>query len=165
MSKRKKNNNVRRAQRVFQNTRIWSWESEVDRDGVREAHAESKIGIGWKPLTHKLAANMTRLRHNWVIVCRALCRCGDDIWIESEMRSVENAKINDFIDVYDEMREAVLNSVQKRHVIDCGWIIQTFGKDDRIDNERLPLIYLGSAEEERKTAWHLAQQLEKKEVA
>lgn len=165
MSKRKKNNNFKRAQRVFQNSRIWSWESDVGKNGIRVVYAESRQGFIWKPISHKLTANMSRLSHNWTIVCRAICQAGDHEWIESEAVSIKQFKLDDLAEHYESMRESVLESVQKRHVVDVGWLAHTWGKVDPIDKKNLENIHAGSASEQRQLAWKLAQTIEEKEAA
>lgn len=166
MSKRKKHNPNKRAQRFFSNARLWSWESMVDElTGMRISHGEAKAGFVWRQLSQSQADNLTHRNNNWVIVCRALCVAGDKVWTEESIRSARDIKVNDFADIYEEMRAEVMAAVQERHVVDCGWIAQSFGKNDRIDNKQLPLIHLGEASEERRMAWHLARQIEAKEAA
>ena len=132
--KRKQHNPNKRAQRFFSNTRLWSWESMIDQNGSRISHGEARCGFVWKPLSQKEVDSLIIRNNNWVICCRALCRTNDSVWIESEIRSARDIKVNDFSFMYDELRDSVLSQVQKRHVIDIGWIVHSFGKDDRIDS-------------------------------
>jgi hypothetical protein len=61
-------------------------------------------------------------------------------------------KINELSEVYDEMREEVFQQTKKVHTIDVGWIIQSFHKNDRID-DNFELYQLGDTSDERREAW------------
>lgn len=150
--KRKKHNPQKRAQRVLHDVRLWSWES-MREDGVRIAHGEARAGFVWRQLNQKQVSTLVQQTNNWVIVCRALCDSGNDTWIESSIRSARDLKVNDFAEVYDEMREEVFAAVQHRHVYDCGWVVQSFNKISKVDNEMLPLIYMGEATQYRRNKW------------
>lgn len=151
--KRKKHNPQKRAKRLSNNVRLWSWETSTDSDGTREAHAEAHNGFIWQPLMHEDVRTLIQMTNNWIVISRALCELNGEVWVEQEARSIKQSKIEEFEDIYQDMQMEVLKSVQTRHVIDCGWIIQSFGKTNRIDDEKLPLIYLGEISEERREIW------------
>ncbi len=155
MSKKKrikKHNPDKRAQRFFSNTRLWSWESTVIEHGERISHGEVKAGFAWKPLTQKEVNFLIKKNNNWAICCRALCKLGKDVWIETSLRSARDIKINELAEVYDVMRQEVLESVKKCHIIDIGWIVQSFHKADRID-DNFELAYQGDLSAERRANW------------
>lgn len=150
---RKQHNPDKRAQRFFNNVRLWSWESmRDDKESVRIAHGEAKVGMVWRQLTQKQVIDLAAKTNHWVICCRALCKAGDKEWVETSIRSGKNLKVNDFAEVYDDMRAEVMASVQGRHVYDCGWIVQSFNKIDRTDSN-FELKYLGEATYERRMQW------------
>ena len=151
MSKRKKHNPNKRAQNFFNCVRMWSWES-MQEDGVRIAHGEARLGMIWRALSQEQVRGIVARNNNWVIVCRALCHCNGETWVETESRSARNVKVNDFANHYEELRDQVLSCVQSRHVYDLGWVIQSFGKTDRIDSN-LEMVYLGEPLESRRMLW------------
>lgn len=164
--KRKQHNPDKRAQRFFNNTRLWSWESMIDQSGSRISHGEARCGFVWKPLSQKEVDSLIRRNNNWVICCRALCVAGDKEWIESEIRSARDIKVNDFSFMYDELRDAVLSQVQKRHVIDVGWIVNSFGKNDRIDsNFELAYQKTDLLLEQRQKQWRILDETYKERRA
>ena len=155
MSKKKrtkKHDPNKRARRFFSNVRIWSWESTVASEGERFANAECKTGMIWRHLSQKHVNGIVARTHNWVVCCRALCRLKGDVWVESEIRSARNIRVNDLAEEFDRMRIEVLNSVQLAHVVDVGWIIQSFHENDRID-DLIEIAHQGEVTEERAKAW------------
>lgn len=152
--KRKHHNAFKRCQNVFSNVRIWSWESERE-NGVQTAAGMARVGFVWRYLNQQQVSNIVSHSNNWIIVCRALCRLGDDEWIESEMIAAHAMKVNDFQNEYRRMREGVLASVNRKHVIDVGWIVQSFKDIAKLDDESLPLFELGKVSEDRRSYWLL----------
>lgn len=150
--KKRKHNPDRRAQRFFSNTRLWSWESTVSSEGYRISHGEVKCGFLWKQLTQKDVNFLITKNNNWAVCCRAVCKSGADVWVETSLRSARDLKINELADVYDTLRLEVLEAVQSRHIIDIGWIVQSFHKKDRID-DGFELVELGELTEERREHW------------
>lgn len=150
--KRKHHNAFKRCQNVFSNVRLWSWESQRD-NGEQIAHGMARVGFVWRDLNQQQVSNIVNNSNNWIIVCRALCRLADDEWIESEMIAARSMKVNDFQDEYKRMREGVLASVNRKHVIDVGWIIQSFKDVSILDDEKLPLFEKGTVSEERRSHW------------
>lgn len=124
----------------------------VDENGTRISHGEARCGFVWKPLSQREVDNLIVRNNNWVICCRALCSNGSDTWIETEIRSARDIKINDFAFMYDDLRNEVLSAVQLRHVIDVGWIVHSFGKESRID-DGFELAYPLEVTEERQARW------------
>lgn len=155
MSKKKRNkkhNQVKRARRFFSNVRIWSWESTVVTDGARYAHGECKAGFVWRDLDQKTVNAIVKRNHNWVVCCRALCMSGGKTWVESEIRSARDIKVNELSDEFEKLRKEVLDAQRLDHVIDVGWIVQTFGEKDRID-DLIECAHLGPITKERAEAW------------
>ena len=156
-NKKKKRNKAhnpdKRAQRFFNNVKLWSWESmRDDEEDIRIAHGEAKVGAVWRQLDQKQVSDIANKTNHWAICCRALCKAGDNEWIETSIRSGKNLKVNDFAEIYDEMRSEVLDAVQMRHVYDCGWIVQSFNKNDQTDSG-FELKNVGVASYERRMQW------------
>ena len=144
MSKKKrvrKHDADRRATKFFQNVRLWSWESNTGEDGKRFVEAETKLCVMWDALTPRVANRIVSSTNNWLVCCRAVLMFADSTTaIESEEVQCRNKKVNDFAEVYDEMRARVMATAQEAHIVDVGWICQTFQTQaqlDRIDIERV----------------------------
>jgi len=152
--KRKQHNAFKRAQTAFSNVRLWSWES-MREDGTQIAHGMARIGYVWRDLDQQQVTGIIAKPNNWVVICRALCELNGETCIEDERRSAQHLKVNDFEMIYREMRAGVLASAIEAgaQVQDVGWIIQSFGKADKIDNDDLPLFQIGKASQERRERW------------
>lgn len=149
----KKHNATKRARRFFNNVRVWSWESSVVHNGSRLVEARAKINMVWRALGQKQLDAILTHSNNWVVTCRALCELNNDVWIETESRSAKDVKVNELGDEFERMREAVLACVNIEHVVDVGWIIQSFNAIDRIDSD-VELKHLGEVSELRRLNWH-----------
>lgn len=152
--KRKHHNALKRCQTVFSNVRLWSWES-MRENGIQTAYGMARVGFVWRDLNQQQVSNIVSHSNNWIIVCRALCRLDYDEWIESEMIAAHSMKVNDFQEEYRRMREGVLASVNRKHVVDVGWIVQSFKNIAKLDDESLPLFEKGRVSEERRNQWLL----------
>jgi hypothetical protein len=60
----KKHNPDKRAQRIFSNTRLYSWESTVVTEGKRISHGEVKMGMVWKQLSQKEVDGLIKRPNN-----------------------------------------------------------------------------------------------------
>lgn len=151
---RKHHNAYKRAQAVFSNVRLWSWES-MREDGTQIAHGMARVGFVWRDLSQSQVTGIINKTNNWIIICRALCCLNGQTWVESEAMAARAVKVNDFEALYADMRRGVMASVNRAQVQDVGWIIQSFGDKERIDDESLPLFQLGKASDERRKNWML----------
>lgn len=152
MSKRKHHNAHKRLQRFLSDVRLWTWESEGEGE-KRPLRGVIFAGMVQKSLSLKQAESILVKTNNWIVCCRALCVSGNDTWIESEIRAARQVKIADFEEIYKQMRQQVFESVQRRHVIDCGWIVQTYQDNKKIDDEGLVMFGLGKTSAQRQANW------------
>ena len=155
--KKKKNQHRLRAMRLMNNITLFSWESSEVIEGSRTCTALAKISHVTRQLNQKNVNLIATHRLNWVIVCRAICSVNNDAWIETEIRSVKDICVNELADEYDNMREAVLASVNSKQVVDLGWLAQSFDKNNPIDTN-LELKHLGIVDSHRKAAWQQLHQ-------
>lgn len=143
---------AKRAKRLMQDVTMWSWESSKELEGARTCTAIAKVMGFERNLDQSSVDLIVRQRLNWVIVCRAVCELNGEVWVESEAVSAKDFMINDLAEHYERMREEVLKCVQKRHVVDVGWLCRTFNKNSPID-DNTELKYLGVVDTYRKAAW------------
>lgn len=164
MKRRKHNSPHKRGQRFFGRSRLWAWESDLDADGTRLAYAEGYFGAGWVQIPPDVVRALVARPQNWIVCCRALCRHpGGEEWIESEIASVESLKLNELEPIYADMREGVLAAVHPTHIIDMGWIAQTWRERANRERDeaaeaalkRKPwyMAHVGQAAELRRSAW------------
>jgi hypothetical protein len=149
----------KRALRVMGKVTLWSWESSFVSEGVRISSGTARIMGLERSLNQSNVDLITRQQLNWAVSSRALCKLNDEVWVESEICSVRNINVNELADYYQQMRELVLESVQKRHVVDVGWICQTFSKKDVVDSN-FELMHLGEITEIRKYNWNKSTEIE-----
>ena len=154
-----KASHAKRAKRLMGNVRLTSWESSfvLSGEGIRTSYATAKV-MGVERVLDQGQVNLiVKQRLNWVVVCRALCELNGDMWIESEAVSIKDFKINDLADHYEKMREQVMASVNKRQVVDVGWICHTFRQKSPID-DNLELKDVEPITEERRNAWQYMEE-------
>lgn len=151
---RKQNAGILRAQRFFGRTRIHTWESSWGSDGSRTAFAQTRTIRGWEDLEQDIAEGVIRYPNNWMICCRALCRTpSGSEWVEHDIRSVRSVSLECFKGLYKELRESVLAEVRTDHVVDMGWICQTW-LEDRLDTDHEWYLHdIGTYSADRQQAW------------
>lgn len=151
--RRKGHSGQKRAQRFFGRTRIWTWETDREPGtDAQNAVAVSRTIRGWDPLPPDVANAITRHRNNWIVCVRALCQDGSGTeWLEEEVRIMQNQRLNDFNELYHDLREKVLNAQRYDQVIDVGWIAGTWIKEPK--DEELSLVDLGEASKARQLLW------------
>jgi len=149
----KKHNADKRATKFFQNARLWSWESQST-NGKRFVEAETKCCISWTALTPRIANKVVASTNNWLVCCRAVLMFPDgSTAIESEEVQCRNKKVNDFAEVYDEMRARVLASAQEAHIVDVGWICQTFQTQAQLDKINIERVHVEPVTILRQMQW------------
>lgn len=142
----------KRASRLLGDLTFWSWESSTVTDGTRTCTAIGKVMGVQRNLDQSAVNTAVQQRLNWVVVCRALCEVNGEVWVESEIRSVRDLKLNDIGEHYEAMRDGVIASVNTRSIVDIGWLCQSFTKTDKVDTN-LDLLYLGEVTQQRREAW------------
>ena len=158
MSKRKAYDKNKRAQRFFSNTRLWSWESRIEPDGSPTSHAEVKRGAIWQPLSQNQVDGIRKNNNNWTVCYRILTQYDDgEVRLHSEFDSFRNSKIIDLGVTVGKFRQSLLSKIQKRHILDAGWLAQSFLSDPR-DNEGFENYDLDDATDERKMLWNYGQE-------
>lgn len=151
--KRKGHNGQKRAQRFFGRTRIWTW--ETDRDPASDAQnavAVARTIRGWEPLPPDVANAITRHRNNWIVCVRALCWDGAGAeWVEEEVRIMKDQRLNDFHQLYHDLRDKVLAAQRYDQVVDVGWIASTWVTEAK--DEDLTLVDVGASSKPRQLLW------------
>ena len=155
MSKRKKHNPIKRAQRLMANVRLWSWESDVDK-GIRVLNAEFKRGIVWLPMTGRDAILTANRINNWSLVVRVITWYPDgkvDVkTVIADFRNVDLARLE--IEA-KALRKEALDKVQKGHIVDVGWLAISFTNTPRTEGNK-DLVHMGAISEARQMLWNQA---------
>lgn len=151
----KKHNPTKRAQDFFNaKFRVWTWEADRAKDGEQVAYSQKYMGGFWRDVGPNITSGVLARPQNWAVCIRALCWTGQgDPWIEEVSVICRNTKLQDLESVYLPYRAEVLNACQTRHVIDCGWLAQTFSKRDPADSDRWAMIKMGGVSAERQAVW------------
>ena len=158
MKKRKAYDPNKRAQRFFSNTRLWSWESRLDKNGEATSHAEVRRGGMWQQLNQNQVDGVRKHSNNWTVCYRFLMMYDDgEVRLHSEFGSFRNTKLIDLSTTVGKFRQSLLSKIQRRHILDSGWLAQSFLSDPR-DNEGFENHDLDGATEERRMLWSYAQE-------
>ena len=153
--RKKKHNPTKRAMDFFNaRFRVWTWEADRAEDDHQVAYAQKYMGGFWRDVGPKITGGVLVHPQNWAVCIRALCWTGQgDSWVEEVTVTCRNTKLQDLESVYLPYRDEVLAACQLRHVIDCGWLAQTFSKRDPADSDRWAMIELGAVTEQRQAIW------------
>lgn len=168
--RRKRHNGNKRAQRFFGRTRIWTWEADLDpRTGEQLVVAVARTVRGWERLSGDVAKAVTRHPNNWIICVRALfCDSLGNEWTEEEVRIMRDQRLDDFHQLYHELRARVLEGQRYDQVMDVGWVAATWTTEAR--DEELSLLDLGASSRARQLIWRevdrgYKQELEREKCA
>ncbi|MBK1874616.1 hypothetical protein FE848_15425 [Marinobacter sp. 1-3A] len=125
---RKPHSALARDQRLFANSRVWTWEGLASPDnGQAYTTAENRTPFGWTVLPHDLAQQLVKRPRNWFIGVRALCRAPDGAeWMESRLIDLPSRNIQQVSNAYHELRADTLAAQRTSQVYDMGWICQTW---------------------------------------
>lgn len=164
-----KKNHLKRMQAYFAgNVRMWRWESVHDpqekQDNIHYVNMEVRKSPMMKNYIRQrtsLIPQMANYPMDWMLCCRALCKSNNDVWVETEMVSFKNMALTSFSDHYFDMRDKVLDAVQRRHIIDLGWIAHTTNKKTTSLDSNWELYALGEPTEERQMLWNYSEKLVK----
>lgn len=158
----KKNNKIKRESRALSVVRLWSWESMLEEGGATVSHGEVRLGCVWKQLSQEQVTKISSGPRNWAICCRALCRIDEpeEIWLETSLRSIKDVKVNDLEQMYSEMRQDVMDTLEEDghldKVVDCGWMLVSFPKNDVIDSG-FESKHIGQVNKNRHMLWLQSQ--------
>lgn len=134
--------------------RGYRWESDFNESFESMGYLEIKKGFFWEaPEMNDLREYIDR-KHNLAICVRAICMNETDEWGISEQYYPDKpCKIDEFEKYYFDNRKAMLDQIQKQHIVDVGWVIQTYSKFNQVDNDKWWQIGSAKATKERQQLW------------
>lgn len=151
--------------------RSWRWESDFDPETfVSIGNVHVRKGMFWSAADQEDLDDLITKSHRLVVCIRAVCMNGSDSWeITSELRPAIAVKVPELEKLYFDLRKELLEDVQKRHIVDVGWIIQTYTQPKQIENDRWWRYAMGAASKERQELWryyhNVVKYEDEKEVA
>lgn len=127
-NRRKPHSVIARDQRLFANSRVWTWEGLASADtGQQYTTAERWSPFGWIVMGQDLAHHLLKMPRNWFVGVRALCRAPDGkSWMESRFFDLASYNLQQVEDLYHELRADTLSAQRTDQVYDMGWICQTW---------------------------------------
>lgn len=153
------------------NVRMWRWESDHDPneklDNIHYVNMEVRKSPMMRHYIRQPTSRIPQMANypqNWMLCCRALCQSGNDEWVETEMVAFKNMRLTSFSDHYFDMRDKVLEAVQRRHIVDLGWIAHTTNNRTSLDSN-WELYALGHSAEERQMLWNHSEKLVQDRIA
>jgi len=154
-------------QRQLNDLRLWSWESDCDKDGVRLAEIEVRLHplLPYQTLSEqRFLDDLLRHPFNWKICARALCSNGIDTWLETRELITRQTKINSLSNIYEAMKQDAISAQQHSQIVDVGWIAHTFSSNPDRDTNWI-YAHQGEVTEARKMLYRLSLANEKQEAA
>lgn len=127
-NRKKPHSALARDQRLFANSRVWTWEGLTSPDnGQAYTTAENRTPFGWTVMGYDLAQQLVKRPRNWFVSVRALCQAPDGAtWMESRMFDLPSYNIQQVAELYHELRADTLSAQRTAQVYDLGWICQTW---------------------------------------
>jgi len=125
---RKRHSAIARDQRLFSQSRLWTWEGLASPgDGQQYTTAEKRTPFGWIDMGYDLSHQLLKRPRNWSVAVRALCRSSDGaMWMESRIFDLPSYNLQQIQGAYHQLRADVLTAQRTAHVYDLGWICQTW---------------------------------------
>lgn len=135
--------------------RLWRWESEFDPVSlVSIGNIEKKLAFAWIAATWADLERATDKSHKLAVCIRVVCMNDTDTWETSkELRPSGNVKISDVEEVYFQERKELVEEQNKAHIVDVGWVIQTYSNPNQIDNDKWWRVGSVKATKERQQLW------------
>lgn len=135
--------------------RLWRWESEFSLETFDSlGNIEKKLAFAWISATWADLERAITHQHKYAICIRALCMNDEASWeITKELRPEGKLKVSDMEEMYFEERIELLNDVQKAHIVDAGWVIQTYSDPRQIENDKWWRVGMPAATKERQQLW------------
>lgn len=117
--------------------RFWTWESEFDvTTGNSDGNIRIKRGLYWDLVTALEVHNFKNMAHRLAICIRIECMNETASWgVPTVFYPTELVKIPEMEDFYKEQRSLLLEQVQQRHVVDVGWVLQTYSNRSQVEND------------------------------
>ena len=147
--------------------RSWRWESEYTPDSST-GHIRIKSGLVWSMPGQLGLADFLMNRHQFAVAIRATMMTPDgDSWGLSSLLYPEGVlMINEFEDVYQEQRIALLEGVKTEHIVDVGWVIQTYtdGTKNFVMGDKWWQVANCKATVERQQLWRYYHNIRKQEL-
>ena len=142
--------------------RLYSWESE--RTASDEfVNAMVKMSFGWIDVDGKMSFNLTKQSRNWTLILRTILWYPDgNVDIKTAVTHERGVKLDDLEELSKKMRCEVIKTSKLEHIVDIGWIAQTFDKTPNIGE--LDEYDMGEITEERQMLWNASWNEEVKQI-
>lgn len=143
--------------------RLWRWESEFNEAGESMGNIEKKMGFCWTKAGWSDLAKAVNGTHKLAVCIRAVCMNDSDTWgVSEDFYPDQPLKVNEIESFYFEQRNGLLSGIQKAHIVDVGWVIQTYSQFKQVDNENWWQIGSIKASKERQQLWRYYHNVIKK---
>lgn len=135
--------------------RSWRWESEFDEKTFESiGNIQTRKGIVWTASTWNDLADFTNKKHLFAVCIRAVCMNESEEWgVSSIIYPDQKIKIAELEDFYFDYRKALLSEVQTRHIVDVGWVIQTYANRNTVEGDKWWQVGSIKASKERQELW------------
>ena len=148
MKRKKRHSGDKRAQAFFQNSVVWSWESDIAENGLQAVYAKSFVwGRGWVEHHEQRSKALVHYVNQWIFASRIMLNFGEgQTKIDVEAMIIDQQlPLTQFFDgLYKSQIARLTRTRQARHIVDKGWIAFTYKGDKANAEKRLA----GSFEEQ-----------------
>lgn len=135
--------------------RLWRWESEFDPVTLDSlGNIEKKLAFAWVAATWNDLARAVKNNHRLAVCIRVVCMNDREDWeVSKELRPDNVMRVPELEEFYFQERLDLVKSQNKAHIVDVGWVIQTYSNPNQIDNDKWWRVGSVKATKERQQLW------------
>ncbi len=132
--------------------RMWSWESDRGTE-AQFVSAQVKMAFGWVTVDGQLAMPIVRQARNWMLMLRVILWYPDGkVDIQTAITHKRGVNLNALEEESKAMRAEIIKTAKMEHIVDIGWLAETFDKVPR-DTEQ-DMHEIGDITEQRQMLWN-----------
>lgn len=135
--------------------RGWRWESDFDERSFHSiGNLQVRKGAFWVSPKSKDLNDFLFRSHRISICVKVICMNEDDEWrVTADIHPDKPCRVSEFEEFYFDLRNDLVNSVQKRHICDVGWVIRTYANQREVDGDKWWQVGDLKATKERQQLW------------
>ena len=111
----------------------------------------------------RLAYNVINMPRNWTLILRVILWYPDgNVDIQTAIAHKHNVNLNTLEEESKVMRAEIIKHAKMEHIVDIGWLAETFDKTPRDTGQ--DMVDLGEITEERQQLWNFSWNEELKDI-
>jgi len=144
--------------------RSWHWESEFDLKTEESlSNLQTKKGFAWVEADWNDLDHLYHKKHMLAVCIRAQLMNETEEWAISTIILPDSpVRVPELEEFYRKHRDELLSEVQRRHIVDVGFVIQTYSNFNQVNNDKWWQVGSIKATKERQELWRYFHNVIKK---